>query len=179
MSTINSVNLASYTPPVTTPSTANSPSNTADPAQLQDIVQLSLAGRIALGVNDGKLTSSQGQQLDSELGSLSETASAQFGQVASQLSEAIYGDTHNGASIPAGLTVAPAEGREFIQAGRVATQENAGNLTSAQGSQFLTQITQIYQQSQSGTSASATTQAQNQLSAEIYQAAHSNNETTT
>jgi hypothetical protein len=178
MSTINSVNLASYTPPVTTPSTANSASVTADPARFQDIVQLSLAGRIALGVNDGKLTSSQGQQLDSELGTLSQTAPGQLGQADSQLSEAIYGDTHNGATIPAGLTITPAVGRDFIQAGRVATQENAGNLTSAQGSQFLTQITQIYQQSQSGASASATTQAQNQLSAEIYAAAQSNNATT-
>jgi hypothetical protein len=178
MSAINSVNLASYAPPVAAPSTTNSPSATADPAQFQDVVQLSLAGRIALGVNDGKLTSTQGQQLDSQLGSLSETAPAQFGQVSSQLSEAIYGDTHNGASVPAGLTITPVGWRDSIEAGRVATQENAGNLTSAQGSQFLTQITQIYQQSQSGASASATTQAQNQLSAEIYAAAQSNNATT-
>jgi hypothetical protein len=179
MSAINSVNPTSYNPAVATPSPANSSSSTAAPVPLQDAVELSLAGRIALGVNDGKLTNQQGQQLDSELGTLSETAAPQFSQLQSQISQQIYGDTHDGATIPTGLTVTTSESRDFVQAGRVAQQENLGNLTSTQGSQFLNQITQIYQQSQDGTSASATSQAQNQLRLAIYEAAHGDSGTPT
>jgi hypothetical protein len=179
MSAINSVNPTSYIPDVATPSPANSTASTAGPVPLQDAVELSLAGRIALGVNDGKLTNQEGQLLDSELGTLSETAPAQFSQLQSQISQQIYGDTHDGATIPTGLTVTTSESRDSIQAGRVARQENLGNLTSTQGSQFLNQITQIYKQSQNDTSASATNQAQNQLSLAIYEAAHSDSGTPT
>jgi hypothetical protein len=179
MNAINSVNPTPYTPAAATPSTANSSASTADPARFQDAVELSLAGRIALGVNDGKLTNQEGQLLDSELGTLSETAPAQFSQLQSQISQQIYGDTHDGATIPTGLTVTTSESRDSIQAGRVTRQENLGNLTSTQGSQFLNQITQIYKQSQNDTSASATNQAQNQLSLAIYEAAHSDSGTPT
>jgi hypothetical protein len=115
-------------------------------------VELSDAGRIALGVNDGKLTSLQGQQLDSELGTLQQTQPAQFSQLQSQISQQIYGDTHNGATIPTDTTLSTATKRDFYEAGRVALHEKAGKLTSRQGSQFLSQISQIYEQSQNGAS---------------------------
>jgi hypothetical protein len=178
MSTIHPVNGTPYLPPVSPSNAASSSSTTAPTLAFpltQDEVQLSLAGRIALGVGDGKLTSSQGQQLDAQLQTINQqitSGGSGIGQLQSQLSEQIYGDGHNGATIPTGLTVSAGDERDFLEAGRIATQENAGNLTSSQGSQFFSQISQIYQQSQNGASASATNQAQNQLSVEIYDAAH-------
>jgi hypothetical protein len=178
MSTIHPVNSTPYLPPVSSSNAASSSSTTPSTLAFpltQDEVQLSLAGRIALGVGDGKLTSSQGQQLDAQLQTIKQqitSGGSGIGQLQSQLSEQIYGDGHNGASIPTDLTVSAGEERHFLEAGRVVAQENAGNLTSSQGSQFFSQISQIYQQSQNGASASATNQAQNQLSVEIYDAAH-------
>ncbi|MGD0131271.1 MAG: hypothetical protein ABSE57_04460 [Bryobacteraceae bacterium] len=188
MSTIHPVNNTFYVPPISSSNAASPSSTTASSTTAssttaptlafpltQDEVQLSLAGRIALGVNDGKLTSSQGQQLDAQLQTINQqitSGGSGIGQLQSQLSEQIYGDGHNGATIPTDLTVSAGDERDFLQAGRVVTQESAGNLTSSQGSQFFSQISQIYQQSQNGASASATNQAQNQLSVEIYDAAH-------
>jgi hypothetical protein len=172
---INPVNAAPYTPPFVTSTPVTSASSVPEQPQGQDAVELSLAGRIALGVNDGKLTSAQGQALDSQLKTVNQTiqsGGSGITQLQSQLSQQIYGDTHNGATIPTGLTVTPSEERDFFQAGRVAVQEDAGHLTSAQGSGFLSQISQIYQQSQNGDSPLATTQDQNQLSAEIFDTAH-------
>jgi hypothetical protein len=177
MSTINSVNpAAAQTTPAAGLSTTSSPSSIPEqsPVQNQDKIELSLAGRIALGVSDGTLTSAQGQQLDSEFQTINQTVESggSASQLESQLSQAIYGDAHNGATIPTGLTVTAADLRDFEQAGRVAYQESAGNLTSAQGSQFLSQIGQIYQQSVGDTPELAINQAQNQLSVEIYDTAH-------
>jgi|SRR5579863_3172888 len=175
MSTINSLTSAFYTPPDPASSAA---SNSSPAAALspQDQVELSLAGRIALGVSDGKLTSDQAQQLDSQLQTIHQqiqSGGSGISQLQSQLSQQIYGDTHNGAAIPTDLTVTTAEKRDFELAGRVAVQENAGNLTSTQGSQFLTQIIQIYRQSQqSGVSQGTINQDQNQLSIQIHDAAH-------
>jgi hypothetical protein len=178
MSTINPVISVPYTPSVTTlPNQSSSTSDTESPA-VQDAVELSLAGRIALGVADGRLTSTQGQQLGSQFEDLNQTiqtGGASVAQLQSQLSQAIYGDGHNGATIPTNPTVTTAEERTFVQAGRVATQENDGHLTSSQASQFYSQISQIYRQSQNGVSASATNQAQNQLSAQIFDTAHNFN----
>jgi hypothetical protein len=178
MSTINAVNSAFYAPPVATSSLASPASSSSDGVEHpspQDKVILSDAGRIALGVNDGRLTSAQGQALDLELNTLTQqlkNGGSDPSGLQSQLSQQIYGDTHNGATIPTGTTVSTAVQRDFIQAGRVATQENAGNLTSTQSTGFLDQISQIYAQSQNGASAAATNQAQNQLSVEIYDTAH-------
>lgn len=177
MSTINSVNpAASNTRPVAGLSTTSSPSSIPEqsPLKNQDKIELSLAGRIALGVSDGRLTSAQGQQLDSEFQTINQTVQSggSASQLDSQLSQSIYGDAHNGATIPTSLTVTAADLRDFEQAGRVAYQENAGNLTSAQGSRFLSQIGQIYQQSVGDTPELAISQAQNQLSVEIYDTAH-------
>jgi len=172
MSAINPVSTPSYVPPVSDPLTAASNASPSKTSDLQDVIQLSLAGRIALGVNAGRLTSDQAKQLSSELQTISQTTGTAQTQLESQLSQAIYGDGHNGASIPTDLKVTTAEKREFVQAGRVAYQASADNLTKTQASQFYSQITQIYDNSQNGTSASATNQAQNQLSVEIYDAAH-------
>jgi hypothetical protein len=71
------------------------------------MVELSLAGRIALGVNDGKLTTDQAQQLDSQLQTINQaiqSGGSGISQLQNQLSEQIYGDAHNGAAIPADLT---------------------------------------------------------------------------
>jgi hypothetical protein len=176
MSTISSVGAAPYTPPVSTPSTPPSASSAAEPAvSQQDKVELSLAGRIALNVHYGRLTSDQGQQLYSQLQTINQQiqgGTADVSQLQGQLSQQIYGDTHNGATIPAGTTVSPSVARDLEQAGRVVAQEHAGNLTSSQADQFLSQIGQIYEQSKNGAAPSATNQAQNQLSLEIYDEAH-------
>src|SRR5208282_1778024 len=100
-------------------SSSSSSSSSNHPA-LEDAVELSLAGRIALGVGDGKLTSAQGQQLDSQLQGINQqiqSGGTGIGQSQSQLSEQIYGDGHNGASIPANLNVTTADERDFLQAG--------------------------------------------------------------
>jgi hypothetical protein len=179
MSTINPVNIAPYIPsaaPASTSSTGTSSSSlSSEPTFLADVVDLSLAGRIALGVGDGLLTSDQGQALTSQLQTISQqiqSGGSNVSQLQSQLSQQIYGDGHNGATIPKDAPVSSAEVRDFIQAGRIVNQEAAGNLTSTQASQFFSEMLQTYHQSQSGTSASATNQAQNQLSVEIYDAAH-------
>jgi hypothetical protein len=186
MSAINALTNSSYIPPFSSSSllystgTAESPSAT-DPVSSQDIAELSLTGRIALGAADGKLTSDQAQQLTAQLESINQTilsGGTGVQQAQSQLSQAIYGDTHNGATIPVGLKPTAEEAREFVQAGRIVTQESAGNLTQTQASQLLGQIKQIYQQSQDGASASVTNQAQNQLSVEIYDTAHNITPTT-
>jgi hypothetical protein len=180
MSAINPAANSFYIPVFSSPAfsvssgTAASSSAT-DPVSSQDIAELSLTGRIALGVGDGKLTSDQAQQLTAQLNSINETIQSGgtgVQQAQSQLSQAIYGDTHNGATIPAGLKPSIEEAREFVQAGRIVTQESAGNITHSQAAQLFGQIKQIYQQSQDGASASAINQAQNQLSVEIYDTAH-------
>jgi hypothetical protein len=172
---INPVNGATYVPQATSAVTATTTAPAATPT-VQDVVQLSLAGRIALGESAGRLTSDQGQQLDAQLKNISQQiqsgGATDINQLQHQLSEQIYGDGHNGAAIPADLTVTVPVARDFVQAGRIVTQENAGNLTSTQASGFFSQIKQIYQQSQNGASFLTTTKAQNQLSAEIYDAAH-------
>jgi hypothetical protein len=178
MGSISAVNSAlSYVPVTTSPAFAAAQTTSNSPS-LQDEVELSLAGRIALGVNDGRLTSAQGQSLDSQLSSITQqiqSGASNVGQLENQLSEQIYGDGHNGASIPSNIVVTTADERDFLEAGRVAYQENAGNLTSTQSTQFLNQIDQIYQQSQNGATAAQTAQAQNQLSVQIYDAAHNIN----
>ncbi|HTB19160.1 MAG TPA: hypothetical protein VK708_13650 [Bryobacteraceae bacterium] len=145
MSTINPVNSAFYTPPVASPSTATTSSSTAKPEVFQDAVDLSLAGRIALGVNDGRLSSDQAQELTSQLSTLNQQVQSGgpgVSNLRSLLSQQIYSDAHNGASMPANLTATSSEMRDFVQAGRVAKQESEGNLSSTQASDFLAQIGQ-------------------------------------
>jgi len=179
MGTISSALPALQTPLVTASATSSSSSTpSAESPVVQDAVELSLAGRIALGVGDGLLTSSQGQQRDTQLQSINQqiqSGGSDISQLQSQLSQQIYGDGHNGATIPTDITVTTADVRDFVEAGRVAAQESAGHLTSSQASQFFSQIGQIYQQSQGGATAAVTNQAQNQLSAQIFDTAHNFN----
>ena len=178
MSTINPVSSVPNVPAGPNASTASLPSSSQATPAAQDAIELSLAGRIALGVGNGKLTTQQAQELTSQLKTIHQTLQSggtDVTQLESQLSQQIYGDAHNGASIPTNLNLTTSELRDFLQAGRIAIQEGAGNLTSAEASQFYTAMGQIYQNSQSGTSASDTNQAQNQLSVEIYNAAHNVN----
>ena len=172
MSAINPVAAPSYVPPVSSPFTTTSNSSAAEHPELHDAVVLSLAGRIALGVGAGRLTSDQARQLTAELKIISQTSGPGRTQLESQLSQEIYGDGHNGATIPNDLKVTTAEARDFVQAGRIVAQENADNITHSQASQFFSQMKQIYQESQNGASAAVTNKAQNQLSVEIYDAAH-------
>jgi hypothetical protein len=177
MSTINPVNPTPYIPSVATPSTqaSSASSSISGPTVAEDAIELSFAGRIAIDQGNGSITSDQAQQLDSQLNNLNQeiqTGGAEIPQMQSQFSQQIYGDAHNGATIPSGSTVTTAEARDFLLAGRIVAQENAGNLTSGQASQFFSQLGKLYQQSQNGASASSTNQSQNQLSAEVFYAAH-------
>lgn len=174
MSAINPVSNQSYVPQVSGPSTtaaSTSTSTTQTPAS-QDAIELSLAGRIALGVGAGRLTTDQATQLYSQFKTINSTSGSNQAQLESQLSQEIYADGHNGASIPTDLKVTPAEGRDFEQAGRIVMQEHAGNLSSTQAAGLFGQIQQIYQQSQAGATALQTNQAQNLLSVDIYDTAH-------
>jgi hypothetical protein len=172
MSAINPVTTQTYVPPVSGPSTANTSLPPVERPELQDAVVLSLAGRIALGVGAGRLTSDQAKQLTSELKTITQTTGTDRTKLESQLSQEIYGDGHNGATIPADLKVTTAEKRDFVQAGRIVAQEGADNITHSQATQLFSQMKEIYQASQNGASAAATNKAQNQLSIEIYDAAH-------
>lgn len=174
MSAINPVSNQSYVPQASGSSTAasSSPTSTTKTPASQDAIELSLAGRIALGVGAGRLTTDQATQLYSQLKDINSASGSSQTQLESQLSQQIYSDGHNGAAIPTGLTVTPAEARDFEQAGRIVTQENAGNLTSTQASQLFGQMKQIYQQSQAGATALQTNQAQNLLSVDIFDTAH-------
>src|SRR5579863_967235 len=107
MSAINPVSNQSYVPQVSGPSTTaakTSTSTTQTPAS-QDAIELSLAGRIALGVGAGRLTTDQATQLYSEFKTINSTSGSSKGQLESQLSQQIYADGHNGASIPTDVTV--------------------------------------------------------------------------
>ncbi len=175
MSAINPVNTTPYDPQVSTASTASPFSSITTLPNVHDQVELSLAGRIALGVSSGRLTSEQAQQLTAQLKTIDQNVQSGDTNVAQslhQLSEQIYGDGHNGAAIPTGATVTHAVARDFEQAGRIVTQEGAGNLTSTQASQLFAQMKQIYVQSQNGASAATINQAQNELSIQIYDTAH-------
>lgn len=171
MSAITSVNPATYVVPAST-SGASSASSSTPSAAAQDAVELSLAGRIAIDLSNGSITSTQAQQLGAQLKTLDQSGSSNFSQLENQLSEGIYSDAHEGASIPTGATVTTAEERDFLQAGRIVNQELAGNLTSSQASGLGSQIATIYQDSQDGASASGINQAENRLSVLIYDTAH-------
>lgn len=175
MSSVNPLTSAPFiSASLTTPSGNTSNSSSAPNKLSQDVIELSLAGRIALGVGAGRITSAQAKELTSELNTISQTVQGggSATNLEQQLSQEIYADGHNGASIPVGTTVTKAEMRDFVQSGRIAYQEHTGNLTGDQATQLFAQMQQIYQQSQNGASATATNQAQNQLSVEIYNLAH-------
>jgi hypothetical protein len=164
------------------------------PAALREVA---LEGRVALNGESGNITSDQAQQLYSQIssihsqmvadrqangGTLSATDSQSIQQSQNQLSGTIYSDAHNGAAPPADPTVTRAGIREAAEAGRIALNEKAGSLSADQAKQLGTQLGTIQQQiatdeqanggSLSPADAQAINQLQNQLSQQIYVAAH-------
>jgi len=171
------------------PATATSSEDSVQlsPAALRQIAQ---TGRIALDQQAGVLTSDQANQLTSQLASIQSTISTDLqndggtlsssdaqtiNQLQTQLSGQIYSDAHNGAAPPANPQTDLADGREALLAGRIALNEYAGNLSSDQASQFLSQVGTISQtiktdtQNDGGTLSQADAQSINQLQTQLSQ----------
>lgn len=158
--------------------------------------EISFAGRVASQSQAGNLTGDQAQQLYGQISSIhSQTASdRQAGggalsaadaqaiqQLQNQLSATIYSDAHNGAAPPASPNVTQAGARLSFEAGRIALNEKAGNLTAGQAQQLASQLGLIEHQiaaneqpgaPSSPTEGTAISQLENMLSQEIYQTAH-------
>jgi hypothetical protein len=164
------------------------------PAALREVA---LTGRVAANVETGNLTSDQAQQIYGQIssmqsqivadrqangGTLSSTDAQAIRQSQNQLSGTIYSDAHNGAAPPSDPHVTLAGAREALEAGRIALNENAGNLGGDQAQQLGSQLGTIHQQiaadeqanggTLSATDAQAINQLQNQFSQQIYEAAH-------
>ena len=165
------------------------------PAALREAA---LTGRVAANADNGNLTSDQAQQLygrvssihsqivadrQSDGGALSSTDAQAIQQSQSQLSQTIYSDAHNGATPPSAPDVTRAGAREALEAGRIALDEKAGNLSGDQAKQLSSQLAAIQQQTAadeqadggtlSPADAKAINQQENQFSHQIYEAAHS------
>ena len=180
-------------------STAQTPDRSADTVQLSSAAlrEIALAGRVALNEQAGNITSGQAGQLNGQTssiqtqiaadkqangGTLSSSDAQAIQQLQNQLSQTVYSDAHNGAAAPTSSDVTKAESREVVQAGRIALSETAGNLSSDQANQLGLQLGTVQQQiardeqanggSLSTADAKAVNQAQNQLSRQIYDAAH-------
>ncbi|MFN7996281.1 MAG: hypothetical protein U0Q18_21900 [Bryobacteraceae bacterium] len=178
-----------------TGSPASSDTVVISPAAQREAME---TGRIALNVQAGNLTSDQATQLYQQVatihsqiaadkqangGALSATDAQAINQLQSQLSATIYSDAHNGTAPPSDVTPTQAGLREAMQAGRIALNEQAGNLTSSQVQQLGAQQAQIDQliasdqQQNSGPltpqQQATISQMQDQASQAIYQAAHS------
>lgn len=210
MSSVNYVNSflqESYLPSTTSKSGSSSTASSAGGEVPPDEVDLSSdaflretaeSGRIALNAANGDLTSDQASQLYQQVasiqsqiqsdkqadgGTLSPADAQTINQLQSQLSASIYSDAHNGDAPPSTPSTPSAiGGREALEAGRIELNQQAGNITSTQAQQLMTQQTQISQQissdeqSNGGTLTQAQAQqiwqSQNQASQQIYQAAH-------
>jgi len=160
--------------------------------------EISLAGRIALNTAAGKLSSDQTAQLylqvasihaliladkQADGGTLSAQDAKTINEMQSNLSDQIYTDAHHGA-VPPSDHSAPAEAvkREELLAGRIETNEKAGNLTTSQAQALKQQQAQIDreiaadQQANGGSltpeQARQINQLQNQASKQIYEAVH-------
>jgi hypothetical protein len=181
-------------------STARTPDVSADTVQLSPAAlrEIALTGRVALNQQAGNITSAQATQLNGQIssiqsqiaadkqangGTLSSSDAQAIQQLQKQLSQTIYSDAHNGAAAPTDPTVTKAGTREAVQAGRIALNETAGNLSSDQAKQLSSQLSTIQQQiasdeqanggSLSAADAKTINQAQSQLSQQIYDTAHS------
>jgi len=187
--------------PGSTPgSTAQTPDVLADTVQLSPAAlrQIALTGRVALDAQAGTISSELAAQLNGQTseiqmqmasdkqangGTLSSSEAQTIQQLQNQVSQTIYSDAHNGAAAPTNPDVTRAGAREALQAGRIALNETAGNLSSAQATQLTSQLVTIQQQiasdeqanggTLSAADAKAINQAQNQLSQQIYDTAHS------
>jgi hypothetical protein len=175
------------------------PDEPADTLQLSStaLQELALTGRIALNEQAGNISSDQAAQLNGQTsaiqsqiaadkqangGTLSSSDAQAIQQLQAQLSQTVYSDAHNGAAAPTDPDVTKAGAREAVQAGRIALNQTAGNLSSDQADQLYSQAGVIRQQiatdqqanggSLSAADATAINQAQNQLSQQIYDTAH-------
>jgi len=177
------------------PETATPPDTVQlSPAALADAA---LTGRVATNTATGNLTTDQAQQLYSQIstihsqiatdqqadgGTLSPTDAKAIQQAQSQLSQTVYSDAHNGAAPPSDPNTTGTGRRDSIEAGRIALNEHAGNLSSAQSQQLGSQLSTIQQQivtdqqanggTLTPTDAQAINQLQSQLSQQIYNTAH-------
>jgi hypothetical protein len=181
-------------------STAQTPEIPEDTVHLSPAAmrEIALTGRVSLNEQAGNITTGQGTQLNGQIssiqtqiaadkqangGTLSSSDAKAIQQLQNQLSQNVYSDAHNGAAAPTNPDVTRAGAREAVQAGRIALNETAGNLTSAQAGQLSSQISTTQQQiasdkqanggSLSAADAKAINQTQNQLSRQIYDTAHS------
>ena len=175
---------------------ADAPADTVQlsPAALREVA---LTGRVAINGEAGNLTSGQTQQLYGQIssihqqiatdlqaggGTLSATNAQAIQQSQNQLSGTTYSDAHNGAAPPADPNVPQATAREALEAGRIALNEKAGNLSSGQAQQLGSELGTIQRQvatdeqanggTLSSTGAQAINQLQNQLSQQIHETAH-------
>ena len=156
------------------------------------------AGRIAVGAKSGNLTGSQASQLFSQLstvgqqiqsdkqangGTLSQADTQSLNEAQNQLGQQIYADRNSGSAGTAPPhTFNLTDARQLFQTGRVTLDEKAGKLSSTQATQLFSQIQSTQStvtadlQASGGSlttsQAQAVTQLQNQISAQIYSAAH-------
>ncbi|MGA2741464.1 MAG: hypothetical protein ABSG65_29020 [Bryobacteraceae bacterium] len=165
------------------------------PAALREVA---LTGRVAANGDLGNLTSTQTQQLYGQIssiqsqvaadtqadgGTLSPSDAQTIQQSQNQLSGTIYSDAHNGAAPPSDPIATQAAGRDAVQAGRIALNQQAGRLNGGQATQLGSQLSTIQQQiatdeqanggTLSSTDAQAINQLQNQFSQQIEQTARS------
>jgi hypothetical protein len=131
--------------------------------------EVSLTGRVAGNQAAGYLTSEQGQQI--------------YNHIVAIHSQIVADRQANGGAAPPSDPNATVAGtRQTLQAGRIALNEQAGNLTRTQAQQLASQLSATQQQiaaheqanggSLSPADAQAINQLQNQASQQIYQAAH-------
>jgi len=180
-------------------STTRTPDISADTVQLSPAAlrEIALTGRVSLNAQAGNISSNQAAQLNGQISSIQSQIAADkqanggtlssydaqgIRQLQNQLSQTVYSDAHNGAAAPTDPDVTQAGAREAVQAGRIALNETAGNLSSDQASQLNSQLSTIQQQivsdkqanggSLSAADASAINRTQSQLSRQIYDAAH-------
>ncbi len=205
---LNTATPETYAPAAQKPGStgASAPAGSAQtPVEGADHVQLSPAalreveftGRVAENVAGGNITSDQAQQLYGQIatvhqqiatdrqangGTLTAADQQTIQQSQNQLSGTIYSDAHNGAAPPTDPAVPRATERENLEAGRIALNAQAGNLSGAQAEQLGAQAGTIQQQvaadeqanggTLSQTDAQAINQLQNQLSQQIHETAH-------
>ena len=203
VSSINSLPTDAYLSPATSSAppaaTAGSPPNESVPVDHVDLSSASPTaqdtsetGRIALNLAAGNLTSDQATDLYQQVasiqsqiaadkqangGTLSTQDAQTIDQLQSQLSGTIYSDAHNDAAPPTTAPNASEAGkRAAMQAGRIESNEQDGNISASQAQTLTQQQTQIDQQiasdeqANNGTLTKAQAQQINQLQDQASQA---------
>ena len=188
-------------PSVTTPGGGSTPISNAPPDSLHlsavAMGEISLTGRVAANAQAGNVSSDQAQQLYGQIssihsqivadeqadgGTLSATEAQAIRQAQDQVSQSIYNDANSGATAPSDPGRTAATARQAFEAGRIALNVKAGNLTADQAGQLSSQLSSIRQQiaadeqGNNGTLTPAEAQAinrqQSQLSQQIHDMAH-------